>query len=83
MNPEELNAGGGGLEPAEMADVPKSPSIRETMRLYQDRITRDQTTIAEGAAERDRLRTRISNLEDQLQAVADGVDPGVILNQTR
>jgi cell division protein FtsB len=53
------------------------------MRLQQHRIARDQATIAEGAAERDRLRTRISNLESQLQAVADGVDPGFILNQIR
>lgn len=53
------------------------------MRLQRHRIAGDQATIAEGAAERDRLRTRISNLESQLQAVADGVDPGFILNQIR
>jgi hypothetical protein len=83
MDPEEFNAGGGGLEATEIANVPISPSIKETMRLQRHRIAGDQATIAEGAAERDRLRTRISNLESQLQAVADGVDPGFILNQIR
>lgn len=57
--------------------------LQSILKILTKQVDRDQETIAQDAAEQERFRARMQNLERQLQAIAEVVDQTTNLNQRR